>query len=103
MSHAGYRNCRSSNQAEALLDDKIALDPTVLEWIERYQENENSAMTEMVNFILRVHPFHPLTQCCGCTFEIRPEDVDDEDNIIDTLAEIQEAYKKVSSLRNELT
>jgi cohesin complex subunit SA-1/2 len=60
-------------------------------------------MTEMVNFILRVHPFHPLTQCCGCTFEIRPEDVDDEDNIIDTLAEIQEAYKKVSSLRNELT
>jgi len=40
--------------AEALLDEKVALDPTVLEWIERYEEDETTAMTEMVNFILRV-------------------------------------------------
>jgi len=42
---------------EALLDDKIALDPTVLEWIERYDQDEKTAMTEMVNFILRVCTF----------------------------------------------
>jgi hypothetical protein len=40
--------------ADALLDEKVALDPTVLEWIERYEEDETAAMTEMVNFILRV-------------------------------------------------
>src|SRR5579871_353921 len=39
---------------DALLDEKVALDPTVLEWIERYEEDETAAMTEMVNFILRV-------------------------------------------------
>ena len=33
----------------------MALDPTVLEWIERYEENESEAMTELVNFILRVY------------------------------------------------
>jgi hypothetical protein len=45
---------------DALLDEKVALDPTVLEWIERYEDDETSAMTEMVNFILRVIP-HPKT------------------------------------------
>lgn len=39
---------------DALLDEKVALDPTVLEWIERYEDDETAAMTEMVNFILRV-------------------------------------------------
>lgn len=39
---------------DALLDEKVALDPSVLEWIERYEEDETAAMTEMVNFILRV-------------------------------------------------
>ena len=43
---------------DALLDEKVALDPTVLEWIERYEDDETAAMTEMVNFILRVVP-HP--------------------------------------------
>jgi hypothetical protein len=42
--------------AEALLDDKVALDATILEWIEKYEEDEPAAMTEMVNFILRVRP-----------------------------------------------
>ena len=36
------------------MDDKVALDATILEWIERYEENEPAAMTEIVNFILRV-------------------------------------------------
>ena len=47
-----------TNGIEALLDEKIALDPTVMEWIERYEEDDTAAMTEMVNFILRVisHP-----------------------------------------------
>jgi hypothetical protein len=39
------------------LDDKVALDATILEWIGKYQEEEPAAMTEMVNFILRVKPF----------------------------------------------
>jgi hypothetical protein len=43
------------------LDDKIALDPTVLEWIERHEQDEKAAMTEMVNFILRVSPLNTLT------------------------------------------
>jgi hypothetical protein len=30
------------------------LDATILEWIERYEEDSTTAMTEMVNFILRV-------------------------------------------------
>lgn len=44
----------SSKFVEALLDDKVALDATILEWIERYEEDKATAMTEMVNFILRV-------------------------------------------------
>lgn len=36
------------------MDDKVALDATILEWIEKYEEDEPAAMTEMVNFILRV-------------------------------------------------
>ena len=39
---------------EALLDDKVALDATILEWIDQYEKDKTSAMTEMVNFILRV-------------------------------------------------
>ena len=50
-----YRVCDMANLwLDALLDEKVALDPTVLEWIERYEEDETAAMTEMVNFILRV-------------------------------------------------
>jgi cohesin complex subunit SA-1/2 len=44
-------------QIEALLDDKVALDATILEWIERYEDDKTAAMTEMINFILRVRHF----------------------------------------------
>jgi hypothetical protein len=54
MSYARYSTLRSGLMVDALLDEKVALDPTVLEWIERYEEDETAAMTEMVNFILRV-------------------------------------------------
>lgn len=46
---------------DALLDDKVALDATIIEWIDRYTEDETAAMTEIVNFILRVpFPHHNM-------------------------------------------
>lgn len=54
MSYAWYNNEVTLWFVEALLDDKVALDATVLEWVERYEEDSTTAMTEMVNFILRV-------------------------------------------------
>ena len=56
MPNAGFKTLlrKSSKFVEALLDDKVALDATILEWIERYEEDNATAMTEMVNFILRV-------------------------------------------------
>ena len=45
---------QEANLIEALLDDKVALDATILEWIERYEDDKTAAMTEMINFILRV-------------------------------------------------
>jgi cohesin complex subunit SA-1/2 len=48
---------QEANLIEALLDDKVALDATILEWIERYEDDKTAAMTEMINFILRVRHF----------------------------------------------
>ena len=46
---------------DALLDDKVALDATIIEWIDRYTEDETAATTEIVNFILRVpFPHHHM-------------------------------------------
>src|SRR5277367_5595264 len=48
------------NSVEALLDDKVALDATILEWIERYEDDKTAAMAEMINFILRVPPSYSI-------------------------------------------
>ena len=44
---------------EALLDDNVALDTTILEWIERYEEDKTKALAAMVNFVLRVSSLYP--------------------------------------------
>jgi hypothetical protein len=49
------------NCVEALLDEQGALETTVVEWIERYQENASTAMAEMVNFILQVYSTRSTT------------------------------------------
>jgi hypothetical protein len=53
------------------LDDKVALDATILEWIEKYQEDESAAMTEMVNFILRVQSLRRLSNSSAADATLR--------------------------------
>ncbi|KAK9354142.1 STAG domain-containing protein [Lipomyces doorenjongii] len=74
---------------EAVKDAGTALEETAADWIQNYEKNKVEAMMEMVNFIL---------QCCGCDSSVTAYDIEDQDSVTQTLAQIQDVFgkKKVS-------
>ncbi|KAK9358726.1 STAG domain-containing protein [Lipomyces starkeyi] len=74
---------------EAVKDAGTALEETAADWIQNYEKNKVQAMMEMVNFIL---------QCCGCDSSVTAYDIEDQDSVTQTLAQIQDVFgkKKIS-------
>lgn len=68
-----------------LQDPDAAIADAIQEWLSKYQTDADGAMAEMVNLILC---------CCGCTYEVSLDDMRDEDSVVETLSQIQEAFKK---------
>ncbi|ODQ73517.1 hypothetical protein LIPSTDRAFT_70525 [Lipomyces starkeyi NRRL Y-11557] len=83
-------NCGDINALfEAVKDAGTALEETAADWIQNYEKNKVQAMMEMVNFIL---------QCCGCDSSVTAYDIEDQDSVAQTLAQIQDVFgkKKIS-------
>ncbi|KAK9483863.1 STAG domain-containing protein [Lipomyces starkeyi] len=74
---------------DAVKDAGTALEETAADWIQNYEKNKVQAMMEMVNFILR---------CCGCDSSVTAYDIEDQDSVTQTLAQIQDVFgkKKIS-------
>ncbi|KAK9238610.1 STAG domain-containing protein [Lipomyces kononenkoae] len=74
---------------EAVKDSGTALEETAADWIQSYEKDNIQAMMEMVNFIL---------QCCGCDSSVTAYDIEDQDSVTQTLAQIQDVFgkKKIS-------
>ncbi|KAK9345289.1 STAG domain-containing protein [Lipomyces starkeyi] len=74
---------------DAVKDVGTALEETAADWIQNYEKNKVQAMMEMVNFIL---------QCCGCDSSVTAYDIEDQDSVTQTLAQIQDVFgkKKIS-------
>ncbi|KAH8672544.1 STAG domain-containing protein [Tricladium varicosporioides] len=53
-------------------------------WLNRYQENQPGAVTELVNFILK---------CAGCDLQVTEDDIEDMDNVEGRVGDVQEEYQ----------
>ncbi|KAL8292902.1 hypothetical protein RQP46_000596 [Phenoliferia psychrophenolica] len=73
----------------AVRDPNSSLQTVVDDWIESYQEASGPAMAELINFILRT---------CGCNATIDEHQAEDENGIVDCLADIQDEFKNVTLL-----
>ncbi|KAK9370328.1 STAG domain-containing protein [Lipomyces kononenkoae] len=70
---------------DAVKDSGTALEETAADWIQFYEKDNIQAMMEIVNFIL---------QCCGCDSSVTAYDIEDQDSVTQTLAQIQDVFGK---------
>jgi len=63
------------------------------QWYGRYQANNASAVTELVNCIL---------QCAGCDQEVSEDDIRDPDNSHHRLLDLQTTYQEVGHPKMDL-
>jgi cohesin complex subunit SA-1/2 len=57
------------------------------QWLARYEENNQEALTELINFIF---------QSAGCSVQVSVHDINDPDNVDGRLADMQEEFQAVS-------
>ncbi|EPQ32336.1 uncharacterized protein PFL1_00532 [Pseudozyma flocculosa PF-1] len=69
----------------AVKDPNSALQSTAEDWVVSFQNDEGKALAELTNFVIRT---------CGCNGSVDENQVVDIDNIVDTLEELQEVFKK---------
>lgn len=73
----------------AIRNPESALQTAVEDWVVAYQSEPTAALTELVNCILR---------CCGCNSTVDEATTMDLDNVVDSLEELQEEFRKVRML-----
>ncbi|KAK4048718.1 cohesin complex subunit [Microbotryomycetes sp. JL221] len=73
----------------AVCNPNTALETTVDDWLESYQEAPGPAMAELVNFLLR---------CCGCNSSVDEHQAEDENGIVESLTDITDEFKHESNL-----
>ena len=69
---------------DAIMDPESSLESVSLEWIESYQQNQISAVTELINLVLK---------SSGCEFPVEQHDVEQMESAAQTLAQVQEVAK----------
>lgn len=69
----------------AVKDPNSALQSTAEDWVVSFSDHEGRALAQLVNFVIRA---------CGCNGSVDENQVIDIDNVVDTLEELQEAFKK---------
>ncbi|KAI0998471.1 hypothetical protein K3495_g9724 [Podosphaera aphanis] len=69
--------------AEVFLSEKSSQE-VALKWLEQYHENNQQALTDLVNLVLR---------SSGCGIEVTVDDVDDVDNIDGRLENVQNEFQ----------
>jgi hypothetical protein len=57
------------------------------EWLARYAENNQEALTELINFVFK---------SAGCSVQVSVHDINDPDNVDGRLADMQEEFQAVS-------
>ncbi|KAM0792165.1 hypothetical protein ACM66B_004862 [Microbotryomycetes sp. NB124-2] len=77
----------------AVRNPNTALESTVNDWIESYQESPGPAMAELVDFLLR---------CCGCNSSVDEHQAEDENGIVETLTDVTDEFKHESNLAHPL-
>ncbi|KAK4699710.1 cohesin complex subunit SA-1/2, partial [Phenoliferia sp. Uapishka_3] len=73
----------------AVRNPDSALQSTVDDWVESYQEATGPALAELINFFLRT---------CGCNASIDEHQAEDENGIVDVLDGIQDDFKNATLL-----
>ncbi|KAN0066163.1 cohesin complex subunit [Thecaphora frezii] len=66
-------------------DSNSALQSTAEDWVFSFQKDQGKALAKLINFVIRT---------CGCNGSVDENQVVDIDNIVDTLEELQEAFKR---------
>ena len=69
----------------AIKDPNTALQSTAEDWIVAFQDEQGKPLAELINAVIRA---------CGCNGSVDENQVLDIDNIVDTLEELQEAFKR---------
>ncbi|EXV00764.1 STAG domain protein [Metarhizium robertsii] len=62
-----------------------ASDSVAKQWLEKYKEDDASALADLINCIL---------QCAGCDLEVTTDDIRDPENIPNRLVDLQNVYQE---------
>ncbi|RCI06746.1 hypothetical protein CU098_008378 [Rhizopus stolonifer] len=73
---------------DRILDPACKVDLLVSEWIERYNEESENSLKELINFVLR---------CSGCSMAVTDIAFSEEDGSVNALQELQDELVKLPS------
>ncbi|CZT07931.1 related to nuclear protein SA-1 [Rhynchosporium graminicola] len=85
---SGKRVAIADKEADGLYADVFQSGDTsetvVTRWLNKYNEDNISALADLINLVLR---------SAGCSIEITSDDVNDEDNVMNKLADLQDEHQ----------
>lgn len=71
---------------DALLNPATALDATVQDFLDSFQESSDAALADLINCVFRA---------CGCNSSVNSDEAVDSDGIVEFLADLVEELKNV--------
>ncbi|WBW73792.1 mitotic cohesin complex, STAG protein subunit Psc3 [Schizosaccharomyces osmophilus] len=71
-----------------LLNDAASVRDVVVEWLTKYEKDQQGSLVELVNFILK---------CCACNRTVNEFDVQDQESVSVTLSQIQLSVEKTTT------
>ena len=66
-----------------MFGNEKAPEEAAVEWLEKYDDHQANAMTDLVNFVLR---------CAGCELKVDVHDIEDPDNATGKLSDLQDEF-----------